>query len=44
VQEGRAGEGIVLDPEGNEESNYAWGLGVATNNEAEVLILYQGLL
>ena len=35
--------GILLDPGGNIEQSYAWGLGIRTNNEAEWLALLQGL-
>ena len=35
--------GILLDPGGNIEQSFAWGLGNRTNNEAEWLALLQGL-
>ena len=35
--------GILLDPGGQIELNFAWGLGNRTNNEAEWLALLQGL-
>ena len=35
--------GILLDPGGNIEQSFAWGLGNITNNEAEWLALLQGL-
>jgi ribonuclease HI len=34
---------IVLDPNGKQEVSFKWGLGGATNNQAEALALYQGL-
>ena len=36
-------EGILLDPRGHVEQNFAWVLGYKTNNEAEWLALLQGL-
>ena len=39
---GRSG-GVLLDPGGNIEHSFAWGLGNKTNNEAEWLALLQGL-
>ena len=36
--------GVLLDPGGNIEHSFAWGLGNRTNNEAEWLALLQGLL
>ena len=35
--------GILLDPGGNIEQSFSWGLGNRTNNEAEWLALLQGL-
>ena len=35
--------GILLDPRGQVEQRFAWGLGYRTNNEAEWLSLLQGL-
>ena len=35
--------GILLDPGGNIEQSFSWGLGNITNNEAEWLALLQGL-
>ena len=35
--------GILLDPGGQIEQTFAWGLGTQTNNEAEWLALLQGL-
>ena len=35
--------GILLDPGGNIEQSFAWGLGNRTNNEAEWPALLQGL-
>ena len=35
--------GILLDPGGQIEQTFAWGLGTRTNNEAEWLALLQGL-
>ena len=35
--------GVLLDPGGNIEQSFAWGLGNRTNNEAEWLALLQGL-
>ena len=35
--------GILLDPGGNIEQSFTWGLGNRTNNEAEWLALLQGL-
>jgi ribonuclease HI/exonuclease III len=37
------GGGIILDPSGIIHTVYAWGLGHATNNQAEFLALWQGL-
>lgn len=42
---GAAGAGgIILDPTGASVSSFEWGLGNLTNNRAEALGLYQGLL
>jgi ribonuclease HI len=39
-----AGAGrIILDPEGKEENSYARGLGKDSDNQDEVLALFQGL-
>ena len=35
--------GILLDPRGQVEETFAWGLGYRTNNEAEWLALLQGM-
>ena len=35
--------GIILDPGGQIEQTFAWGLGTGSNNEAEWLALLQGL-
>ena len=35
--------GILLDPGGQVEQSFAWGLGNRTNNEAEWMALLQGL-
>ena len=35
--------GILLDPGGQIEQTFAWGLGYRTNNEAEWLTLLQGM-
>jgi len=35
-------QGIVLNPDENQE-DYEWGLGLVTNNQAEVLSLFQGI-
>ena len=35
--------GIFLDPRGQVEKTFAWGLGYRTNNEAEWLALLQGM-
>ena len=35
--------GILLDPGGQIEQTFAWGLGYRTNNEAEWLALLQGM-
>jgi hypothetical protein len=41
---GQAGcGGVIIDPSGNTHSSYAWGIGHATNNQAEFLALWQGL-
>ena len=41
---GVAGEGgVILCPDNKIETQYAWGLGVASNNQAEYLALWQGL-
>ena len=37
------GAGILLDPRGQVQQTFAWGLGHRTNNEAEWLALLQGL-
>ena len=33
---------IIYDPRGTHEIAYAWGIGEETNNQAEILALYQG--
>jgi ribonuclease HI len=38
----RAG-GIIVDPKGNEENSFLWGLGRATTNQDEAFALFQGL-
>ena len=35
--------GILVDPGGQVEQRFAWGLGSRTNNEAEWMALLQGL-
>ena len=35
--------GILLDPKGQIEQTFAWGLGYRTNNKAEWLALHQGM-
>jgi ribonuclease HI len=35
--------GVIYDPKGKQESAYAWGLGIATNNQIEAYALLQGL-
>ena len=35
--------GILLDPGGQIEQTFAWGIGHRTNNEAEWLALLQGM-
>ena len=35
--------GILLDPEGQTEQTFAWGLGHRTNNEAEWMAFLQGM-
>ena len=41
---GQAGGGsIIIDPSGKLYLSYAWGLGHASNNQAEYLALWQGL-
>jgi len=37
------GGGIIIDPFGKLHLSYAWGLGYASNNQAEFLALWQGL-
>ena len=37
------GGGIIFDPDGNLHLSFAWGLGLASNNQAEYLALWQGL-
>ena len=37
------GGGIIFEPSGNLHLSYAWGLGQASNNQAELLALWQGL-
>jgi ribonuclease HI len=34
--------GIIVDPKGNEENFFLWGLGRATNNQAKSLSLFEG--
>jgi hypothetical protein len=31
--------GVIYDPKGKHESNYAWGLGIAMNNQIEAYSL-----
>jgi ribonuclease HI len=39
-----AGGGVViLSPKGNTRINFAWGLGLTTNNHMEALAFYQGI-
>jgi ribonuclease HI len=40
---GRCG-GIIDDLEGQQEIEYAWGLGTSTNNKVESSTIYQGLI
>ena len=35
------GGGIIIEPSGNLYMSYAWGLGYASNNQAEFLVLWQ---
>ena len=35
--------GVTYHPEGQREMEFAWGLGNARNNEAEALVVLQGL-
>ena len=35
---------IIFFPEGKPKVAFSWGLGEATNNQADVLALYQGIL
>ena len=35
--------GIVFEIEENQEVSFEWGLDEATNNQAEALVVYQGL-
>ena len=37
------GGGIILEPTGSTKLSFAWGLGFASNNQAEFLALWQGL-
>jgi ribonuclease HI len=37
------GGGVLVNPNGQLELSYAWGLGAETNNRAEALALWQGL-
>jgi len=37
------GGGILLEPNGSTKLTFAWGLGHATNNQAEFLALWQGI-
>ena len=37
------GGGIIIEPSGTLHLSYAWGLGYASNNQAEYLALWQGL-
>ena len=41
---GRKGGGVILSPDGNQELSYSWGLGIESNNMAEALALWQGLI
>jgi len=34
-------KGIILDPKGKQALTYEWGLGIATNNQAEAYALLQ---
>jgi len=36
--------GVILDLQRNQEIVYAWGIGIATNNEVEALTLFKGIL
>ena len=38
------GGGIIFEPTGKIHLSYAWGLGHASNNQAEILALWQGLI
>ena len=35
---------IILNPKGNQEPTYRWGLVKTTYNQVEILALYQGIL
>ena len=43
-QAGGGGGGIIFEPSGKIHLSYAWGLGQASNNQAEILALWQGLI
>jgi hypothetical protein len=34
--------GIILYPKGNQETSFAWGIGIVINNVAKILMLFQG--
>ena len=38
------GGGIIFEPTGKIHLSYAWGLGHASNNQAEILVLWKGLI
>jgi ribonuclease HI len=35
--------GVILDPNGKQEPSYAWGIGIASSNEAKEYALLQGI-
>lgn len=35
-------QGVFLEPNGNVEVNYSWGIGVALNNQAKIYVLFLG--
>jgi ribonuclease HI len=38
------GKGIIYDPEGTIDIAFVWAIGTSTNNKAEALALYKGLV
>jgi hypothetical protein len=34
--------GIIIDPNGNQETSFTWGIGIVMNNASKMLTLSQG--